>query len=103
MLAIFLAFMLYTFMILIALLILKVIYHYYYVYKVKNTPIGTVFYSKECVNNPFESRCSFLTVEEIKKNNNGNYYVLIKDQDGTENVMQIKELFTNYTTKSKYE
>lgn len=102
MLAIFLAFTIYTFMVLIILLTLKVIYHYYYIHKVKNTPIGTVFYSKECINNPFESRCSFLTIEDIKKNDNNNYYVLTKDQDGTENVMKIEELFTYYTTKSKY-
>lgn len=103
MLAIFLAFTLYTLMVLIILFTLKVIHYYYYVHKIKNTPIGTVFYSKECINNPFESRCSFLTIEDIKKNDNGDYYVLIKDQDSVEYVMQIEELFTNYTTKSKYE
>lgn len=102
MLAIFGAFLLYTVALFVIIFVIEMIIHLRYINKVKNSSVGTVFYSKECVNNPFESKCSFVTIEEVKKNDNGDYYVLIKDQDGTENVMEMKELFNYYTTKSKY-
>lgn len=98
------AFCLYCIIIVIMLCTIRGVKHLLYKKQISNIQIGSVYYSKECVNNPFISDCSFVVIMDIKKNKNGDVYVSVKDQDGIDGViLTANDLFTYYTTKSKYE